>query len=138
MKTIRLSSEMYRLTKTDSVEAFYSTDTGYQPDYENPDFTAELEKCRTYAWHSTKYAVGTDAVLVSTTDVSPHALRAGTHPKYWLSFDLDGVRGNMDSSIKRTIGWRGTSNDRCVDAHGVVTIRKIRTLKNGDVAVTVS
>lgn len=136
-KTIYLDDNC-RIAADGTVEAFYATDTGYQMDYENPDFTEELEKCQAYAWHRTKYKIGANAVLVSSTDVSPNACRAGTQPDYYLSFDLDGVRGNMDRSIKRTSGWRGTSNDRCVDAHGIVTICKISTLKSGRVAVQVA
>lgn len=125
----------YRIATDGTVEAFYATDTGYQPDYENPDFTEELEKCQAYAWHPTKYAIGAQAVLVLTTNVS--ARRAPTNPKeYSLCFDLDGVPGNMNPSIKRITGWRGTSNDRCVDACGIVTIKKISTLATGGVSVS--
>lgn len=138
MKTIRLDSETFRLTSTGSVEAFYATPTGYQPDYEAKNFTAEIDKCDRWEWHETHYAIGAQAVLVSATDVSPNAIRAGTEAKFSLSFDLDGVPGNSNPNIKCTSGWRGTTNDRSIDAHGIVTIRKIRTLKNGDVAVTVS
>jgi len=136
--TIRLNSQQYRLTDTGTVEVFLSTPTGYQPDYEARNFTAELDKTESWAWHATRYEIGAQAVLVSHTDVSPNALRAGTHAEYSLSFDLDGVPGNSDRSIKRTTGWRGTTNDTSVDARGVVTIRKIRRLKNGNIAVTVS
>ncbi len=135
--TIRLNSQEFRLTETGIVEVFQSTPTRYQPDYEARNFTAELDKTESWAWHATRYEIGAQAVLVSHTDVSPNALRAGTHAEYSLSFDLDGVPGNSDSNIKRTTGWRGTSNDMAVDAHGIVTIRKIRALKNGQIAVTV-
>lgn len=136
--TIHLNSQKYRLTDAGNVEAFFPTPTGYQPDYDAHNFTAELDKTESWAWHATRYEIGAQAVLVSTTDVSPNALRAGTHAEYSLSFCLDGVPGNSDRSIKRTTGWRGTTNDTSVDAHGVVTIRKMRRLKNGCIAVTVS
>ncbi len=86
----------------------------------------------------TKYVVGRQAVLVGRTDVSPNAIRSGTKTEFYLSFDLDGVSGNSNPQIKRTSGWRGTTNDVSCDAYGVVTIRKIRELKNGSIAVTVS
>lgn len=137
-RTIRLAADSYRITDTDAVEHFVCTPTGYRPDYNAPNVSAEFDKCDRWEWRATKYAIGERAVLVSTTDVSPNAIRAGTKPHYRLSFDLDGVPGNTNPSIKHTSGWRGTTNDRSVDAHGVVTIRKIRALKNGDIAVTVS
>ena len=135
--TIRLTADSYHLTDG-VVQAFYATETGHQFDYSNPSFIDELDKCQSWDWHATRYAVGTPAVLVSVTDASPNAIRAGENlPRYHLSFNLDGVPGNSDPKIKTTSGWRGTTNDSSVSAHGVVTIRKIRTLKNGDIAVTV-
>ena len=135
-RTIHLGSDKYRQTDSGAVEVFGSTPTGYQPDYEAHNFTAELDKSESWGWHATRYEIGAQAVLVSHTDVSPNALRAGTRAEFSLSFDLDGVPGNSNRSIKRTTGWRGTTNDTSVDAHGVVKIRRIRRLKNGDIAVT--
>ena len=136
-RTIRLDSEKYRLTDAGSVEAFYPTETGYQVDYSANDFMAELDKSQSWEWHETRYKIGRQTVLVSSTNVSPNAHRDAA-PHYYLSFDLDGVRGNSDRNIKRTTGWRGTTDDVSVDAHGIVTIRKIRRLKNGSIAITVS
>jgi hypothetical protein len=137
MKTIRLPANEYRLADG-VVETFRAIPTGYEPDYNALNFFDELEKTEEWKWVRTKYAVGNRAVLGSSTDVSPNAIRAGAKARFFLSFDLDGIGGNSDPSIKRTSGWRGTTNDVSVNAHGTVTVRKIRTLKNGDVAVTVS
>jgi len=121
MQTIRLPSDTYRLNTDGAV-----------------DVLRPVRASDDWEWHASKYQVGRQAVLVGTTDVSPNAMRAGTHENFHLSFDLDGVGGNSNPSIKRTSGWRGTTNDKSVDAHGVVTIRKIRALKSGDISVTVS
>lgn len=43
-----------------------------------------------------------------------------------------GVGGNMDSSVKRLHGWRGTTNDRSVYACGVHKITNARPLKTQD------
>lgn len=129
-RTIHLDADSYRVSDG-IVEFFQATEKQDDPYAMWPEYE--------YAWVRTAYEMGRQAVLVSATNVSPNAIRDGNNvPHHYLSFDLDGVPGNTNHSIKRTEGWRGTSNDRCVDAHGIVTIRKIRTLKNGTVAVTVS
>lgn len=87
-----------------------------------------------------EYRIGNPALLVSKTNVSPNAIRAGENvPVFSLRFDCvaDGMGGNSNSNIKLHSGWRGTTNDVSVSAHGVVKIVKIRELKNGQVAVTV-
>lgn len=90
-------------------------------------------------WASTRYRVGARAVLVSTTDISPEAKRQGRSiPAYRLHWDVRGVPGNSNPRILRTTGWRGTNDNRYCEAHGVVTIRGIRELKSGDIAVTVA
>lgn len=138
-RTIRLDANSYRLTNSGAVEKFYATPTEYMMDYDTDDFVTEFEKCESWTWHETEYAVGMLAVLVSITDVSPNAIRNGrSKPRFYLSFDIDGVAGNLDPSIKSTSGWRGTTRDMSVNAHGIVTIRRIRKLKNGAIAVTVN
>ena len=83
-----------------------------------------------------KYQVGKDAILVSQKYVGLNPSKnIKTH--YYLSFDLEGVPGNSDSSIKRTEGWRGTNNDLSMYAHGIVKIRSMRKLKNGTISITV-
>lgn len=131
-KTIRLSSDDYRLTNDGEVQCWCMIKNSACDDDGN--WTDEE-----YAWVPSKYTIGKQAVLVSTTDVSPNAIRAGNNvPRYRLHWDLDGVGGNSNPSIQRTTGWRGTTNDRSCDAHGIVTIRSIRQLKNGDLAVVVT
>lgn len=91
-----------------------------------------------YCWQPTNYRVGARCVLASVTNVSPNAIRAGeNNPDFYLVFDEDGIGGNSKPQIKRLHGWRGTTNDRSVDAHGLREIVSVRALKNGDVAVTV-
>lgn len=138
VKTIHLPSDTFRLTTTGVIEAFYETDTGYLPDYEADNFTAELEKCSTWGWHETNYKLGQRAILVSHTNVSPNAIRSGSDtPEFSLVFDLDGVPGNLNHNIKQIHGWRGTTNNMSVYAYGEREIIKIRKLKNGTIAVTV-
>mgnify|MGYP003394374848 CR=1 FL=1 len=128
-RTVTLNAETYRLSTFGEVQIFAATETGYQVDYDAQNFTEELEKCHIWDWHQTKYAVGNQAVLVSSTQFG--------RSQYHLYFDLDGVPGNSDASIRRTEGWRGTTDDVSVDAHGVVKNKKIRKLKNGNISVTV-
>ena len=78
----------------------------------------------------TQYVIGEQAVLVSIEE-------DGQVLRWRLHFDLDGVPGNSDPEIKRIEGWRGTTNNKAVYAHGICKIKKIRILKNGDTAVTV-
>ena len=115
MRTIKLDGNVYSLDKGVVYTSFVENDS-----------------LRTV---STKYRVGSRAILVSRTDVSPNALRRGSKPNYYLSFDLDGVGGNSNRDIKRTSGWRGTTNDISVDAYGIVKITKIKLLHNGNISV---
>ena len=84
------------------------------------------------AWRDTKYRVGEQAILCSSTNIRTDSTG------YRLVFDCpDGIPGNSNSNITRFHGWRGTNNDVSNDAHGLREIIKIRTLKNGTIAVTV-
>ena len=40
-------------------------------------------------------------------------------------FARDGYPGNMDSSVKRYHGWRGSNNNVATYAHGVYTIKSV-------------
>jgi hypothetical protein len=84
-----------------------------------------------------KYQIGKQAILISENYVGTNPKKHNSKPHYYLSFDLDGVPGNSNPSIKRSEGWRGTTNNLSRYAHGVVTIKSIRILKNGQVALTV-
>ena len=90
-------------------------------------------------WKPTRYRVGEHAILVSLTDVSPNAIRDGSDiPRFFLKFGCpDGIPGNSNPSQARYHGWRGTTNDSCLEAHGERQIIKIRQLSNGAIAVTV-
>lgn len=138
-KTIHLSDN-YRI-HNDQVQVFcYDQTIWPDPEFDDPDYdrkSREIDFAR-HVWRDSKYAVGAMAILVSKTDVSPNAIRTGTdEPMFFLVFDLEGIPGNSDYHIKRTTGWRGTTNDVSLDAYGVVRITKIRQLRNGKIAVTV-
>lgn len=46
-----------------------------------------------------------------------------------------GIGGNMDSSIKRYHGWRGTTNDIAVYAHGLRRIERVDSIKENSVTM---
>lgn len=132
-RTIHLDDN-YRLNGN-AVECFSYIGTKNPVDYS--DDAPEPEYV--YDWMPVKYKIGTRAMLVSHTNVSPNAIRSGKNVDvYSLIFDApDGIAGNMNRDITRYHGWRGTSNDVSCYAHGLREIIKIRELKNGRVAVTV-
>lgn len=122
-KTIRLD-EIYRVKNG----VVYGSKYSHDDEYRRP----------VYVDYETKYKIGTEVMLVSITNVSPNAIRGGYNmPKYQVEFTTDGIGGNSNSNIKRYHGWRGTSDDKSVYAHGLRKITAIRKLKNGTVAVTV-
>ena len=127
-KTIRLSGDDGYSVNGDVVEYLYYTD-----DHDTgPGTEGKME------WRPTFIRIGATVVLVSDTDVSPNAIRAGNSvPRFRLVPDTGGVGGNSNPKIQRYHGWRGTTNDHSVDAHGRREVVSVRTLKNGDVAVTV-
>jgi hypothetical protein len=47
------------------------------------------------------------------------------------------VAGNSDHRLAKYHGWRGTTDDVFVEAHGVRRVLRIRALRNRTVAVTV-
>lgn len=84
----------------------------------------------------TAVKIGAEMVLVSRENVSPNNIRSGQiKTEYWLS--VGPVGGNSSPDIKRYHGWRGTTNDRAIYAHGLRKVLKMRELKNGQIAVTV-
>lgn len=50
--------------------------------------------------------------------------------------DTGGISGNMDPSIKRYHGWRGTSNGTVKTACGLREVTKIEHYKNGNYKIT--
>ena len=66
----------------------------------------------------------------------------GFPPRREWNFFLEpgdqGIAGNGHPVIYRQTGWRGTTNGRSVYAEGVGTVRRVRVLKSGDIAVTVA
>jgi hypothetical protein len=79
----------------------------------------------------TKYKVGRKVVLGSS-----YNFRHKTEC-WFVSFNLAGIEGTTRGNFK-TEGWRGQYNDESRQAHGIHKIKKIRQLKNGDIAVTVA
>lgn len=50
--------------------------------------------------------------------------------------DTGGIEGNMDPTVKRYHGWRGTTNGIQVYAEGVRAVENIVTYKNGNRKIT--
>lgn len=131
-KTVQLSDN-YRL-HNGVVEVLVCTKPS-EYDYENERLISRDE----YDFIVSKqYVVGNTAMLVSHTNVSPNAINRGTVDCYSLIFDRpDGIGGNSNPNITRYHGWRGTTCDVSCHAYGLREIKKIRSLKNGTVSVTV-
>jgi hypothetical protein len=99
------------------------------------------DDCGSYAWLRSYYQIGTEVLLVSHTDVSPDALRAGKTDRqrtdWHLSREVVGIPGNCNSSICRLHGWRGTTGDIQVDAHGRRRIVASHTDRHGRAVLVV-
>jgi hypothetical protein len=133
MTTIRLDGNYYRINKNGEVQVLKQI----KPDIYD-DETHKLISYGEMGYVNTKYKIGAECVLYSQTDVSANAIRGGySKPVYKLSFDLEGISGNSNPNIKRTSEWRGTTDDVSIDAYGIVTIKSIETLKNGDISIGV-
>lgn len=75
--------------------------------------------------------VGKTGTCISRENVSPRALRSGSSkPSYYLKNNCDPIPGNINQNITRYFGWRGTTNDNYVVAHGVRMVEKIVQFKN--------
>ena len=64
--------------------------------------------------------IGDEVILVERFDVN----RGLT--QWQLRIAPDGIGGNMDGSFKRYHGWRGTTNDISITAHGLRRVIKVR------------
>jgi len=128
-KTIRYD-ENHRING-DTLERFTRIAVG-EVDYENDKQLTDDK----WDYLPTKIKIGAELTLVSSKDVSPNNLRYGENsPSYWLH---DGpIAGNLAPNITRYHGWRGTTSNISVHAHGVHRVLKMRTLKNTQIAVTV-
>ena len=80
-----------------------------------------------------RFKIDKIGTLAASYDHSPNSIRAGTSDQ--ITFirlgDTDGIEGNSNRKIKSTNGWRGTTNDRAVYAHGIIQIVSITKLKRG-------
>jgi hypothetical protein len=120
-KTIRLGDD-YRLNPDGTVSVFGHVGPGDED----------------WGWRPSVYRVGAKGVLISRTDVSPNAIRSGQSiPIFSFRVGIVAVGGNSNPDITRAHGWRGTTNDTSVHAHGRRRIVSIRPLKRGGLAVTV-
>lgn len=119
-KTVRLDNNKYRLSG-DQLQNLRWNDASND-----------------YEWRPSWIQVGVDAILCSTTDVSPNALRDGrSRPVFSLRRNSEGgIGGNSNPSIARYHGWRGTTDDSSFEAHGSRRILKITVGQRG-VSVTV-
>lgn len=70
-------------------------------------------------WESEIPKVGDEVVLVEITN----------NLKGWIKWEPrvapEGIPGNMDSKVKRFHGWRGTTDDVAIYAHGLRQVTKI-------------
>lgn len=73
---------------------------------------------------------GDEAILVCNTDIR-------TGYETWYLYRGEGVPGNMDFSVKRYHGWRGTTASISVDAFGLRRVERISKTKDGKIKVTV-
>lgn len=70
--------------------------------------------------------IGETIVLGRSSSVSPNDIRDGvSRTHYFAEADLDGVPGNTNRDIRRTEGWRGTTDDICVDALGIFLVKTV-------------
>ena len=67
--------------------------------------------------------VGDEVILIERYDINK-----GT-TQWQICFAPDGIGGNMDGNIKRYHGWRGTTNNISITAHG---LRKVIKVRNSD------
>ena len=80
---------------------------------------------------SDEYWIGKTGTCISRENVSPNALRSGnTKPRYYINSNCDPIPGNMNQNIVRHFGWRGTTREISVYAHGVRMVEKIVHFKN--------
>ena len=70
--------------------------------------------------------VGQAVILISHENVM-----SGGKEEFSIVKDHGGIRGNVDSSIKRYHGWRGTTNDVALYAHGLRKIIKAEAVDLG-------
>jgi len=63
--------------------------------------------------------VGDKVVLIS------YEKEGGDAVEWGFTYDLEGVGGNMDSSIKELYGWRGTTCGIAKYAHGIRKVLKV-------------
>jgi hypothetical protein len=74
--------------------------------------------------------VGKIGTCISTHDVSPNGIRDGSEPQYSILDHTDPIPGNSNRNITRYFGWRGTTNDSYLSAHGVRMVEKIVRFQN--------
>lgn len=63
-----------------------------------------------------------DSVLVYTRE---DLMTGHEEWKFRKDFAENGYPGNMDSSVRCFHGWRGTTNNMRVEAHGVYTVKSV-------------
>ena len=64
--------------------------------------------------------VGDTVILIERYDIN----RGDT--QWQLRIAPDGIGGNSDNNIKRYHGWRGTTNNVSITAHGLRRVIKVR------------
>lgn len=79
---------------------------------------------------SDEWWIGKTGTCWSREDVSPNAIRRGVRPHYYIGNDCEPIGGNSNPSITQYFGWRGTTNDISIHAHGVRMVEKIVQFNN--------
>jgi hypothetical protein len=123
-RTIKLSTDDYYTLKN-NVLYMWAIVKCTQIGTGDPDDPYRYED--EYGLVKSKLQIGEQVMLVSTTNVSPNAIREGRdNPEFYLIPDCDdGIGGNSNHNIKRYHGWRGTTQDISCDAWG---LRKITAI----------
>ena len=80
-------------------------------------------------WMDNEVKVGDKRILVERRNVN-----TGDH-QYQLREDNGGIPGNMDATVKRYHGWRGTTCNVSVIAYGLREVTKIQEYQNGSVRI---
>lgn len=82
--------------------------------------------------HGQKLTVGTVCTVAYKKDINRPAVA-------WYELipgDNGGIPGNMDRTVRRYHGWRGTTNNVSTEACGVHEVTAIQAYKNGNVKIT--
>lgn len=80
-----------------------------------------------------KFEPGDIGTIGAKYNQSPNSIRDGNSDRIIDLFiaSKEGIPGNMNQDILMTDGWRGTTNEMAIYAHGLVKILFITKFKRG-------